>query len=105
MAAGILANALCTSPCECVKSLTWIEITPLEPDQRSYLRREAPSTFLFVAPPRGALLCILIIPFLSHSKTSATNKCVVFIILYLGSLNILSVGTASLLAPDREFCS
>ena len=105
MAAGILVNALYTSRCECVESLTWIEITPLGPDQRSYLRREAPSPSPFVAPLRGALLCILIITIFSHSKTWATNKCVIFIILYLGSLNVLSVATAPLLAPDRELCS
>ena len=49
MATGIRIVSLLTLWSECIR----IEITPFEPDQRSYLRREAPSVlhyFLAVLP-------------------------------------------------------
>lgn len=47
MATGIRVASPPTSRSDC----EWIEITPLEPDQRSYLRREAPSVLHFSYRP------------------------------------------------------
>ena len=47
MATGIRTASFPTSRSRCVR----VEITPFEPDQRPYLRREAPAFFVTSFPP------------------------------------------------------
>lgn len=57
------------------KIMHWVEIIPLEPDQRSHLRREAPQCRRLLLPLfRG--IFVLTNSFVFFSKNLVINRCV-----------------------------